>query len=88
MNTTDFFMIACGHFLCNEFFSDAANLSYREVISEDVHNALANDILVLENGIMLQVAEDYEDVPVENLLANILTLAEDFRRVYAYGRED
>ncbi|NOT18085.1 MAG: hypothetical protein HOP20_08490 [Sulfuriferula sp.] len=44
--------------------------------------------LTLENGIMLQAAEEYEDMPVEYLLGNILALAQDFQRVYECGRGD
>jgi hypothetical protein len=42
MNTTNFFMMACTHFFCNYFFIDETQISYQEVMSEDIHNALSN----------------------------------------------
>jgi hypothetical protein len=57
-------------------------------MSEDVHNALRNGTLALENGIMLQAKEEYEGMPVEYLLGDILTLAQDFQRAYECGRSD
>jgi hypothetical protein len=88
MNTTNFFMMACTHFFCNYFFIDETKISYQDVMSEDVHNALRNGTLALENGMMLYPADEYEDMPVEILLSNILTLAEDFQRMYECGRGD
>jgi hypothetical protein len=86
---TAFFLTACGHFFSNDFFSeiDFKNHSYLEVISEDVFNALTNESLELENGIILQVAEDFEDTPVENLLGIIECLAQDFSNIFNEGKK-
>jgi hypothetical protein len=84
----DFFLMACAHFFSNDFFSEIESCTYAEVISEDVHDALQNDTLELGNGIILQVAEDYQDIPVENLLGNIEVLETDLRKTYQEGRED
>jgi hypothetical protein len=80
-------MVACGHFFCNDFFIGIEKCDYAEVIREDIFNALSNESLELENGIILQVAEDFEDIPVENFLGLIESLAHDFDKVFNEGKK-
>lgn len=82
-----FFLTACAHFFSNDFFSEIATCNYVEVINEDVYTALKNDTLELENGILLQVAEDYEGIPIENLLDNIEVLENDLRQIFEEGKK-
>lgn len=82
----NFFLNACAHFFCNDFFIDFDFCEKNGITKKNIADALLSDSLIV-NDTELVIADDFSFFSKEDLFYIIDSLATDFGLFFEDGKK-